>query len=159
MFQVVIWATDGSEAADEALPFAKDLARGPGRTLVVLHNHERLLGLRGSGDSFFVDAPEREAKIRRQVEEIRAEGIPATLRLSTGFAGRSADAIAGAARELGADVIVVGTRGRGPVASLLVGSVTQRLLHSAPCPLLAVPRGAATHRRRRRELERATAER
>ena len=91
---------------------------------------------------------------------IWAEGISATLRLSTGFAGRSADAIAGAARELGADVIVVGTRGRGPVASLLVGSVTQRLLHSAPCPLLAVPRGAATHhRRRRRKLEPATVER
>jgi nucleotide-binding universal stress UspA family protein len=51
------------------------------------------------------------------------------------------------ARDVGADVIVVGTRGRGPLAGLLVGSVTQRLLHVAPCPVLAVPIGehAAEH--------------
>jgi nucleotide-binding universal stress UspA family protein len=37
------------------------------------------------------------------------------------------------------DAIVVGTRGHTPIAGLLVGSVTQRLLHIAPCPLIAVP--------------------
>lgn len=47
--------------------------------------------------------------------------------------------IAERARELGADAIVVGTRGHGPVAGLLLGSVTQRLLHIAECPVLAVP--------------------
>jgi nucleotide-binding universal stress UspA family protein len=151
MFTTVIWATDGSEAADEALPFAKDLARGLGRVLVVLHNKERFIGGRSAGYELYADEEEREAKIRRQVEEACAEGIGATLRLSSGFAGHSADAIADVARELEADVIVVGTRGHGPVAGLLVGSVTQRLLHNAPCPVLAVPAGAATQSRRRRE--------
>jgi nucleotide-binding universal stress UspA family protein len=36
-------------------------------------------------------------------------------------------------------VIVVGTRGRTPLAGLVLGGVTQRLLHIAPCPVLAVP--------------------
>ena len=50
--------------------------------------------------------------------------------------------IADAAREVDADVIVVGTRGHAPIAGLLLGSVTQRLLHIAPCPVLSVPDAA-----------------
>jgi nucleotide-binding universal stress UspA family protein len=52
--------------------------------------------------------------------------------------------IADLAREIDADAIVVGTRGHSPVAGLLLGSVTQRLLHIAPCPVVAVPAGIPT---------------
>jgi hypothetical protein len=37
------------------------------------------------------------------------------------------------------DVLVVGTRGHSTVAGLLLGSVAQRLLHIAPCPILVIP--------------------
>ena len=46
------------------------------------------------------------------------------------------------AEEVGADLIVVGTHGYGRVAGLLLGSVTQGLLHAGVCPVLAVPTGA-----------------
>jgi nucleotide-binding universal stress UspA family protein len=53
--------------------------------------------------------------------------------------GAAGHVIADLARERQADVIVVGTRGHTALGGLLLGSVTQRLLHIAPCPVLAVP--------------------
>jgi nucleotide-binding universal stress UspA family protein len=144
MLKAIIWATDGSEAADRALQFAKELATGEGRSLVVVHGKEHFVGGRGSGYPVLADEDELEAKIRAQVDQLREEGIDATFQLVSGAAGRAAHLIVDAAREVGADVIVVGTRGHAPVAGLLLGSVTQRLLHIAPCPVLAVPAGDPT---------------
>lgn len=63
---------------------------------------------------------------------LERRGITATL-------GGAAHSIAEAAEGAQADVIVVGTRGQTPLGGLLLGSVTQRLLHIAPCPVLVVP--------------------
>jgi nucleotide-binding universal stress UspA family protein len=139
MFKTILWATDGSEAADRALPYAKALAEGSGK-LIAVHCRELMVG-RGGGYPVLADEDELEAKIHRQVEELRAEGIDATEEVITAAGAGSAHVIADAARNTGADVIVAGTRGHAPVAGLLVGSVTQRLLHVAPCPVLVVPGG------------------
>src|SRR5881409_2000112 len=137
MFNTIVWATDGSEAADRAQPYANALAAGDGAALVVVHSKEILVG-RAGGYPVFADEDELEAKIRSQVEEAREEGLDARLELVHGAAPGAAHMIADVAREVGANVIVVGTRGHAPFAGLLVGSVTQRLLHLAPCPVLAV---------------------
>jgi nucleotide-binding universal stress UspA family protein len=140
MFKTILWATDGSETADRALPYAKALAEGTGK-LIAVHCKELFIGGRASGYPVLANEDELEAKIHHQVEELRAAGIDASEEVITAGGAGSAHVIADAARDMGADLIVVGTRGHAPVAGLLVGSVTQRLLHVAPCPVLVIPGG------------------
>lgn len=138
MFETVIWATDGSEAAERALPFAKTLAALPGTKLIVAHVRE-LLGGRAGGYPVRIDDDEFVSELTKRVDQLRAEGLDASLRVVTSLDPNAAHSLADVAMEVGADVIVVGTRGHGVVAGLLLGSVTQRLLHVAHCPVLAVP--------------------
>ena len=137
MFDTVVWATDGSEAADRALPFARRMVAPSGK-LVVVHVRELLVG-RAGGQPVYADADDIEARIRGQVEELRHEGLEVTLKFHTTFDVNAAHSIAKEAATFDADAIVIGTRGRGPVASAVLGSVTQSLLHAATCPVLAVP--------------------
>ncbi len=140
MSKTIIWATDGSDSADRALQSAKSLGVCDDAALVVVHSEDYLIGPRSMGPTpVRADEPELKARIESQVDTLRKEGVSATLRLVNGVAPGTAHGIAEVAEELGADLIVVGTRGHSPVAGLLLGSVTQRLLHVAPCPVLAVP--------------------
>lgn len=86
------------------------------------------------------DEPELKAKIQGQVDALKEEGLTVSLRLVQGGAPGTAHAIADVARELDAEVIIMGTRRHSPVVGLLLGSITQRLLHIAPCPVLSIPR-------------------
>lgn len=144
MFQTIVWATDGSESADRAYAYAKALAQGEGKSLIAVHSKERFVGGRSAGYPVLADEEELEAKIKGQVEEARKEGIDATFKLASGPGGHTAHLIADAAEDVGADAIVVGTRGHAPVAGLLLGSVVQRLLHVAHCPVLVVPEPRST---------------
>jgi nucleotide-binding universal stress UspA family protein len=138
MFETIVWATDGSETADRALPFALELAAREHATLVVAHVRELSVG-RGGGYPVYADEDELLHKIEAQVEELQAAGVAATLQLATATTSTSARLVAQIADDAGADVIVVGTRGHRPFAGAFLGSVTQHLLHDAHCPVLAVP--------------------
>jgi nucleotide-binding universal stress UspA family protein len=142
MYKNVIWATDGSEAADRALAHATALVAESGGKLSVVCCVEYTLPGKGGG-SFPLHANEDEvqAKIERQVAELASNGTGATLQKTRSQVGNAAHAIAELAARDHADVIVVGTRGQTPLKGLLLGGVTQRLLHIAPCPVLAVPPG------------------
>jgi nucleotide-binding universal stress UspA family protein len=138
MLEIIVWATDGSKAADRALPYAKALVERSGAKLVVVHAKELMSG-RAAGYPVAANEDEIEAKVRKQSKDLQDEGVPLRLEITQGIAGHTAHLIAEAAEAARADVIVVGTRGHGAVAGLLLGSVTQRLLHIAPCPVFAVP--------------------
>ena len=137
MFDVIVWATDGSTNADLALDYVKKLAEGGQSRVVAVHVKEFVVG-RAPGP-VHLDADQLEQKIQGQVNDLKQAGIDASLQAYPAPAGNAAHITADSAKEAGADLIVVGTRGRGPLKGLLLGSITQRLLHVAPCPVLAVP--------------------
>jgi len=138
MLTSIIWATDGSDYADHALPFVEELAKALSASITVVHVDQRLVG-RAGGYPVYVDEPELKTKVRNQAAQLRESGFDATCRILTGTVHAPADLIAEVAREIGADLIVVGSHGRGYLTSALAGSVTTRLLHVAPCPVFAVP--------------------
>jgi nucleotide-binding universal stress UspA family protein len=73
MFKTIVWATDGSESADAALPYAKSLAVQNGAALVVVHAVEHIVG-RGGG-YLHVNEDELQAKIERQTAELKEAGL------------------------------------------------------------------------------------
>jgi nucleotide-binding universal stress UspA family protein len=77
--------------------------------------------------------------VRKQVAELSDEGLNVSSKIINDIKLQPGEDIADVARDIGADVIVVGTRGHSAIRGLLLGSVAQRLLHIAPCPVLAVP--------------------
>jgi nucleotide-binding universal stress UspA family protein len=140
MFKTILWATDGSETAAHALPYALGLAEPNQAKLVVAHAREIFVG-RGGGYPVLADESELRERISRQVQDLQTGGPDATFIVRTCSANHAARTIAEIAEEVGADLIVVGTHGYGRVAGLLVGSVTQALLHTGVCPVLAIPTG------------------
>ena len=144
MFKKVIWATDGSEAADRALPLVKWFVADVGAQLLVVHCTELSMP-RKAGGTLPVHANEDELtrKIERQVADLSRDGAVTSLRSARTMVGGAGHAIAEIAKEEGSDLIVVGNRGHTALAGLLLGSVTQRLLHIAPCPVLTVPTATA----------------
>ena len=140
MFKKIVWATDGSESADKALDVAKVLARESGGELIVVHCEEFTLPGKGGGSlPRAANEDDLRAKIDRQVAELSGNGMNVSLESTRAKVGGAAHAIAEAAAAHHSDAIVIGTRGLTPIGGLLVGSVTQRLLHISPCPVIAVP--------------------
>ena len=145
MFTKVIWATDGSEQADGAMPFAVQVAETDGAELHVVHVVEKLVGVRVGGMDALVDEDQIKAKVASQAKAIAAErGVTTSIQIVAALGNHVADRIAEIALDAGADLIVVGTRGHGALGSFVLGGVTQRLLHVSPCPVLSVPPGVAT---------------
>jgi len=137
MFETIVWATDGSEVADRALPHVLGLAGAYHSKIVVVHANELLKG-RFGGAPLLADEPDLRAKVERQVAEIREQGFPVELTVTTGTHDVP-ELIAKAAREAEADLIVVGTHGHGGFKAAVLGSVARGLLHDASCPVLAIP--------------------
>jgi|SRR5215204_2537305 len=141
----VLVATDFSEPSDAALAYGRELAFTFGAQLVIVHVAENTLtrGFSGADGFVFIDpALQRsvEAGARRQLESLisdedREQLYAAAVVLTSNTPAR---AITEYAKEAGVDLIVLGTHGRGAVAQLLMGSVAERAVRTASCPVLTV---------------------
>jgi nucleotide-binding universal stress UspA family protein len=143
MPKTIIWASDGSDNAARALPHARALLEGEGSMLIAVHVAQEPSIQHRDGEGLERDGVGMVEEIRSAVGAIAQSGVRAALRLVNFPGMQPAQAIADVAAEVGADVIVVGTRGLSPVGGVFAGSVAQRLLELSPCPVLAVPPGAA----------------
>ena len=138
MFKAILVATDGSEAGDLALDYAKELAVDQKARLVVVHVDELVPG---HGGAHHVQAlePEIKTRIGEQVTALKAAGLEVDFEVHQVTLSGPAHAIADAATAVTADLIILGSVGSGPLKGLLLGSVAHRLLQIAPCPVLVVP--------------------
>jgi nucleotide-binding universal stress UspA family protein len=139
MFKTVVWATDGSTAAERALPVAKSIALTYDAKLLVTHVPV-VLGKPPLAVNVAQESADRtKVALEQQVEDLKRDGVTAEFALPEMSTHGVAHAIAEFAREVGGDLIVVGTQGSSRLVRVLVGGVTRRLLELAPCPVLAVP--------------------
>jgi nucleotide-binding universal stress UspA family protein len=145
--------TDFSETAAAALDYAKALAKALGAGLHVLHVVEDPLVLvpappAAEGYPALLDLREDlTTQARRTLETLLTEPERETLRAKVDVVSGvpHVEIVAYAEREK-LDLIVMGTHGRGPVTRLLLGSVADRVIRRAPCPVLIVrpPAGPET---------------
>jgi nucleotide-binding universal stress UspA family protein len=141
MYETVVWATDASPIADEALPEALRVLE-PGGRLLIFHCDERFGGGRAAGIPVLADESDRRAKLHAQVRELADRGIDAVLFVEASHHNAAVE-IARFATTHDAEAIVCGSRGHGAVAGTLTGSVAMRLPHFATCPVIIVSERAA----------------
>src|SRR5918992_2297987 len=139
MFKTVLWATDGSTAAERALSVAKSIAQTYDAKLLVTHVPVVLGGPSLAVNVAQESADRTKAALEQKVEDLKRDGVTVEFALPEMTTHGVGHAIAEFAREVGADLIVVGTQGGSGLVRALVGGVTRRLLELAPCPVLAVP--------------------
>jgi len=145
----ILVAYDGSEGADVAAQLVSELAWPEGSTVELAF----AVATRAASPPPHV-LSSQAGRVPRQTALEEADqaaarsarwlsALPnATFSL---YYGRAAPAIADEAAALGADVIVVGSRGRGPYASLLLGSVSTEIVDRAPCPVIVARTSAFGH--------------
>lgn len=140
----ILVATDFSEPSEAALAYGRQLARSLGGQLVVLHVVPNMLTAAVGADGFGFTDPGLQTSVdaagQRRVDELisvedrtllRATGVVVT-------SNATAVAIVEYAKDNDVNLIVIGTHGRGAMAHLLLGSIAERVVRIAPCPVLTV---------------------
>ncbi len=144
MVRKILAAVDGSKPSVDACHFAMDLATQTQAELTFIFVIEtpQVIPV-GPLSGYVTTSParsEEDVKKAEAIVEQLAKERPA-LKISTRVdLGEPVDAICDAAKNLGSDLIVVGARGHNVAQRFLMGSVSDRVVHHAPCPVLVVRR-------------------
>jgi nucleotide-binding universal stress UspA family protein len=141
----ILIATDFSEHARVALRYAAALAGAFESEIVLCHvleSAQLLAQLPPTGEAYFPPdlLQQEEAHSRAECERLAAESGARKIRYTVRQGSPFVEIVA-AAREEQADLLVVGTHGRGAIAHMLLGSVAERIVRKAPCPVLTVRQG------------------
>lgn len=139
----ILLATDGSSGADRACDVAAEFAKALGGKLTILtvggnlsrHEMEEL----GRAPCDIGDALDvvSDQILRHAEQRARGAGV-SNVQRHAGW-GDPTEVIIETAQQLHADTIIIGRRGRGRLAGLLLGSVSQKVATLAPCVVIVVP--------------------
>jgi nucleotide-binding universal stress UspA family protein len=132
----ILLATDGSEDAKLAARAAADLSGKTAAELHVIHAWQYVPHPALDSEHYEEGAARL---LKEQTELVASAGATVTEAHLT--MASPVDAIIGLSEEIGADLVVVGSRGRGPVERLLLGSVSEGVVHHATRPVLVVRGG------------------
>jgi nucleotide-binding universal stress UspA family protein len=142
MFYRIIVPTDFSSCAEEAWRLAQRLAGMSGAELVLTHVlteaplfREGPFVMPKVREVFEAARSFADAALEEWAAKARAEGLSARVALRSGVAYQEIVALASDER---ADLIVIGTHGRGGINRALLGSVADRVIRLAACPVLTV---------------------
>jgi nucleotide-binding universal stress UspA family protein len=138
MFKKILLATDGSPDAGQALVYARDLALRDNARVIVVHAFESVptyLGDPVEGRVLGRHVAAGEEVANDAAAKLREAGVDPVVAV---LEGPPADAILNVAGVRECDLIVMGSRGHGALASLILGSVSQRVLARARVPVLVV---------------------
>ncbi|MFZ1415485.1 MAG: universal stress protein [Defluviicoccus sp.] len=141
--RTIVVAIDLSQAAGAVIEAAAWIAGASGARLWLIHVAEpdpAFVGWQAGPDSVREHVSERfhaeHQLLQSHADALRRRGQDATALL---VQGDPAERIVAEGEKLGADIIVLGSRGHGPTYEFLVGSVAHDVLRHAPCPVLLVP--------------------
>jgi nucleotide-binding universal stress UspA family protein len=138
MYRKILLAVDGSPQSDKAADTVRQLAALTGAKVLVVHAYPHTSDLLGYTD-FESLVAQRKAKGQEILARARHLLAGQEERVTEDLLeGPEADAIITAARVQGVDLVVMGTRGLGGFERLLFGSVSRKVAHLAPCPVLLV---------------------
>jgi nucleotide-binding universal stress UspA family protein len=146
MFKRIVLATDGSADAQEAANYARDLALRDEGQVIVVYAFEPISDYLGEPHGSQTSA-ERVSQGQRIAQEaagrLEQAGVDVIIEV---LEGPAAQAILNVSDVRQPDLIVMGTRGHGNLTSLLLGSVSHRVLAHAQTPVLVVKAGVAQDR-------------
>jgi nucleotide-binding universal stress UspA family protein len=138
MYDKILVPVDHSAVSDRAVLAARDLAQLSSGEVWVLHLREFDVGGRAGALPPRETRDEADAEVAASVEILTKAGVKAHGIVKNTLHGHAAREIVADAIELDCGVIVMGSRGRGDLAGLVIGSTTHKVIHLTDKPVLIV---------------------
>jgi universal stress protein A len=141
-FKKILLPTDFSDGVEAPLRLAAGLAKDSGGTVVLMHAYQTPILPLPEGQ--LIVSPEQMARLHKHLADELDKNKTHLIELGAPkvetivVEGNPTDAVVRAAKEHGADLIVMSTHGRTGLSHLLIGSVTERVVRTASCPVLTV---------------------
>ncbi len=139
-YRQIVCATDFSASSTAAIRHADQLAQQMGATLHLLHVVQDPLQQPWAAEAYVMNLGDLTAEWQRHAEKELARiasGLSAKTEVAVRI-GRPITEILHYVDDVHADLLVAGTHGHGTIAHLILGSVAERLVRQASCPVLTV---------------------